>query len=251
MGAQRLRGWISEPREPFKDELEFMTISKPPESQAGLTLVELVASFGILSVVLGSILMAVMGTQDAFLENQLVSQLNLRAQLALDRIVDLASQALTADADFSTLSPSTGVNSHGLRFRLVQYIDTATGNAVYDSTNRVYIYGPDSGANPCRGLVVGRGTSWTTIHSSVCGADGFVGTADDNTSILSSGIPMVQILIPNNFAPQSGDMFTVNVSPAPIGRFLTFTLRLNARGQDGNYLFPTDLVLTERVALRQ
>lgn len=227
-----------------------MTISKPPRSQAGLTLVELVASFGILSVVLGSIMMAVMGTQDAFLENQLVSQLNLRAQLALDRIVELASQALTTDADFSPMSSTSGVNSHGLRFRLVQYIDTATGTPVYDSTNRVYIYGPDSGASPSSGLVVGRGSSWTAIHSATCGADGFVGTADDNTSVLSSGLPMLELLIPNNYAPQSGDMFTVNVSPAPIGTFLTFTLRLNARGQDGNYLFPMDQVLTERVALR-
>ena len=228
-----------------------MTISKPPETQAGLTLVELVASLGILSVVMGSILMAVIGTQDAFLENQLASQLNLRAQLSLDRIVDLASQALTTDADFSTLRPATGVNSHGLRFRLVQYIDAATGNPSYDSVNRVYIHGPDSGAEPCRGLVVGRGPSWTAIHSSACGADGFLGTTDDNTNVLSSGIPMVEILIPGSFAPQTGDMFTVNVSPAPIGRFLTFTLRLNARGQDGNYLFPADLVLTERVALRR
>jgi type II secretory pathway pseudopilin PulG len=249
-GSLEVWSWISEPQEPLEGKLALMTTGKPSVSQAGLTLVELVASFGILSVVLGSVLVAVMGTQDAFLENQIVSQLNLRAQLALDRIVELASQALTTDSVFSALSPSTGVSSHGLRFRLVQYIDTATGNPVYDSTNLVYIYGPDSGADPCQGLVVGRGPSWAVIHSSTCGADGFVGTADDNTSVLSGGNPMVEILMPSKFAPQTGDMFAVDVSPAPIGRFLTFTLRLNARGQEGNYLLPTDLVLTEKIALR-
>jgi hypothetical protein len=206
----------------------------------------------VLSVVLGSIVMATVGTQDVFLENQVISQLNIYAQTALDRIVELSSQALTTDSQFSPLKPTTGVGSHCLRFRLVQSIDTTTGDVIYDDNAQVYLLGPDSGTHPCKGLVVGRGATLDVVYSTGKGPDNFLGTVDDDTvTALVSDIPAVELLVPETYSPRTGTMFTVDVSPAPVGRVLTLTLRLNARGKDGNYVLPNDLVLSERVALRQ
>jgi len=224
---------------------------KGSASRSGLTLVEVVATVSIMSVVVGSIAMAMLGTQNVFLQSQLVSRMNLRAQIAMDSIVDMASQALTADPDFSPLKTTSGVNSRCLRFRLFQSID-ALGQPVYDNQLKVFIYGPSAGANPSGGLIIGRGPDLATIHAAGKGADNLLGTADDNTSaIISGGIPAVQLLVPSTFTPRTGTMFTINVAPAPIGRLLTFTLRLNAQARDGSFILENDLVLTEQVALRQ
>ena len=206
----------------------------------------------VLGVMFSSIVMATLGVQTAFVESQLMSQLNLRAQIALDRIVELASQALTTDAQFAPLKPATGIGSHCLRFRLVQAIDPSTGGVIYNDAAIVYLYGPDTGTDPNRGLIIGRGPSLTAIHGAAAGADGLLGTADDITSAtFASDALAVELLVPDVYAPQAGDMFAVTVSPAPVGRLLTFTLRMNARGRDGGFVLPTDLVLTQRVALRQ
>src|SRR2546427_602460 len=109
-----------------------------PQSRAGFTLLELATSVSILSIVLGSIFLATTGTQNLFLENQALSQLNLRAQIAMDRLVELSSQALTGDAKFSPLEPPTGVDSHCLRFRLIDHMDPVTGDPVYDDAAKVY-----------------------------------------------------------------------------------------------------------------
>lgn len=217
-----------------------------------MTLIELAASSAILLVVMGSVLTAFLGTQEAFAETQIVSQVQNRAQTAMERIVELASQALTSDAQFTPLKSSTGVDSHCLRFRLIQGFDVPSGSVIYDDATQVYIYGPDSGTFPSAGLIIGRGSSLGAIFAAACGTDGFLGTTDDDTSVvLANGLPAVELLVPANYAPQTGEMFTVNVSPAPIGRLVTFTLRINGRKLDGTYVLENDLVLTERVALRQ
>lgn len=223
--------------------------SRKSRRDSGLTLLELALTTGMVGVFLSGVFSATFGVQKAFLQGEELSELALRARNAMERVVAVSGQAVTGDALYSALRPSTGVDSHCLRFRLIQSIDTATGQPIYDDNLRVYIYGPDSGTNPCQGLIIGRGTDLAAIHSAAAGPDGFLGTRDDNTAAVSSGIPAVELLIPADHAPRTGDMFTVNSSPT--GRLLTFTLRLNARGADGNLILPNDLVLTERVALRQ
>lgn len=92
----------------------------------------------------------------------------------------------------------------------------------------------------------------TAVHSIGAGADGYLGTRDDDaTTPATGGIPAVELLIPDTFAPETGDMLRIDVSPAPVGRLLAFTIRLNARGADGKFLLPNDFVLSGRVALRR
>lgn len=221
------------------------------ERLAGFTLVEVMATLGVLGLLMTGIVSAVLGIQRSFVQNQVVSDLNLRAQRAMDRVAAMVSQAITADVEYGPLRPTTGVNSHLLRFRLIQSVDTTTGLAVYEDTLKVYVYGPDTGTEPCQGLVIGRGPDLATIHSSCSGPDGLLGTSDDDTSVTMSGTPMVTLLLTDRYAPETGDMFTINVDTSSSMRLVTLTLRLNARGSDGGFLLPADLVLTERVALRQ
>ncbi len=217
-----------------------------------MTFVEVAASLAVLLILLGSVLAATLSTQSVFIEDQLVSQLHLRTEETLDRIVALTSQALTTDTQFSTLLPSTGVATHCLRFRLVQGIDTTTGAVLYDDAAQVYILGPDAGAFPCGGVIIGRGPDLSTISASGQGPDGVLGTTDDSVGVIvASNVPVVELLLPSTFAPQTGEMFTVDLTPAPIGRLVTFTLRVNARNPNGGFLLENDLVLTERVSLWQ
>lgn len=229
-----------------------ISVSSHSRSESGLSLLELVVTVGILTLVVGSIATAMTGTQSVFLESQLISRLHMRARRAMDRIVSLSSQAMTTDSRFTPQKSNTGVNSHCLRFRLMQSIDPVTGDAVYDDLDRIFIYGPHGGGQPNRGIIIGRGRTLGQIYRRGRGPDGFLGTTDDNTrATITPGFPAVELLIPATFAPSSGDMFRVNVTPAPIGRLLTFTLRINARGTDGNFILPTDFTLVQRVALRQ
>ncbi|MBI4584668.1 MAG: type II secretion system protein [Planctomycetes bacterium] len=220
-------------------------------NDSGFTFIELVATFSVLSIVVGSILMALLSTQNVFLDNQALSQLNLRAQLAMDRVAALSSQALTTDAEFGPLKPATGIDSHALQFRLIDSIDPDTGEVIYNDAVQVFICGPDSGSNPCAGLIIGRGPGLDDIYNTGKGADGLLGTEDDNTSALFSGVPAVELLVSSRYAPRTGEMFTVNLEPAPAGRLITFTLRINVRDSSGSLLLPNDLELRERVALRQ
>ncbi len=225
------------------------TQKSDPES--GLTLIEVTITAGTLTILMLSSLTAVLTSQDAVIQNQTISQLQARGQMAMDRIVELSSRAVTGDEQFSPLKPTTGVNSHGLRFREIDSIDGVSGEPVYNDDLRVYVYGPDNGTNPCDGLIIGHGPTLADIYTSGSGPDGRLGTVDDNAAPISGGVPAVELLIPDTFAPRTGEMFTVNVTPAPIGRFLTYTLRLNARGSDGDFVRWNDLVITTSVSLRQ
>jgi type II secretory pathway pseudopilin PulG len=229
-----------------------MSSAHPKQHGAsGMTLIEILITAGTLMVLMLATVTALIGSQNAFVQSQTLSVLQLRSQIALDRIVALASQAVTGDAEFSPLKPTTGVDSHGLRFRLIESIDGVSGVPVYNDALKVYVYGPDSGANPSAGLIIGRGPDLTDIYTTGAGADNLLGTVDDGTAAISGGVPAVELLIPSTFAPQTGDMFRVNVTPAPTGRLLTFTLRLNAREADGDFVLANDLVLTTTVALRE
>ena len=223
---------------------------KPPAREAGHTYQELLVSIAVLLVVLVTIGSVTLQMQRSFAAEQLFSQLVISGEHSMERIVATASQAVTTDTEFSPIRPNTGTNSHGFQFRLLESL--VGGNPVYDDTLRVYIYGPDPGSDPCSGIIIGRGPDLASVHAAGSGPDNLLGTADDDTTAsIASGVPAVELLMHSRFAPRAGEMFTVNVDPAPLGRFLTFTMRLNATGDDGNFLLESDLVLTERVALRQ
>jgi type II secretory pathway pseudopilin PulG len=224
---------------------------KNREREAGLTLIELVITMAVWSVFLIGTVTALAGAQRVFVDSQELSELHLRAQRALDRIASLASQAVTTDAQYTPLKTTSGIGSHCLRFRILDSVDGA-GQPTYDDNLQVFIYGPDSGTEPSSGLIVGRGPDLATIHATGSGADGLLGTVDDDTTtVLSGTIPAVELLLPDTYAPQTGTMLTIDISPPPNGRLITFTLRLNKQRADGSYLIPNDLVLTERIALRQ
>jgi hypothetical protein len=208
-------------------------------------LVETAITLALLAIFIFGILATVTGLQSTFVDNEVIGELHRRAQRALERIVQLSSQALTDDEQFAALKPTTGVDSHCLRFSLVTSVDTVTAEPIY-SSNIVYIYGPDDGDYPCSGIIVGRGPGLDTVYTA-CGDDGRLGTSDDNTSTLVNGDPLVELLVPSEFAPSSGEMLQIDVAE----RMVTFTLRLNAHGTNGAFVLPNDLVLTERVALRQ
>ena len=223
----------------------------PSGRRAGLSLVEVAVTMTLITVIVAGLFSAVTASQQAFLENQITSLVESRAHMALDRIISVASQAVTVDAEFSPLKPNTGVASHCLRFRALQAFDVA-GTPIYDDTLKVYIYGPDTGTNPCAGLIIARGPDLPTIYSAASGGDYLLGTVDDDvTASIAGGMPAVELLLSADLAPQTGEMLTIDVTPAPVGRLLRFTLRVNATDRDGAFLLPNDLVLSERVALRQ
>ncbi len=217
--------------------------------QRGFSILEAALTLTMIVIFLSSILSTTVGLQNAFLQSQSVSDLNLRAQRALDRIVTLASQATTDDAQFGPLYPTGAPDDfYCLRFRLVTSIDPVTGEPVYDDNLVVYVLGDeDTGLTPCAGLIVGRGPDMATIYQNGRGSDNLLGTVDDEVNTLTNGVPVVELLVPPTFAPQTGDLFNVSVD----GRLVTFTLRMNARDGRGNFILPNDLVLSERLALRQ
>lgn len=220
--------------------------------QGGITFIEVIATLVVIVILLGSLVGTTLGTQNVFLQDQAVSELHLRAERTMDRLVELVSQALTYDPQFTPLLPGTGIGSHGLRFRLTTGIDSATGAVIYDDAAQVYLLGADSGPYPCKGIIVGRGPDLATILAAGGGPDATLGTEDDNTSaILASGVPAVELLLPFRFAPEVGDALAITITPAPVGRLVTLTVRVNATGRDGSYILPTDLQIVERVALRQ
>ena len=214
---------------------------------AGFTLVELAFALALLSLLIVSVMSTVVGIQTSFVEGQVVSDVSLKAQNALDRLVTLTSQIVTIDSEYSPLKPTTGVDSHGLRFRIVESIDMISGTTNF-SNDRVYIYGPDSGSNPSSGLVIGRGSTLSEVHSDGSGSDGILGTVDDAVYALTSdGNRVVEILLLDRYAPSTGEMIQIDIN----GRLVEFTIRVNARDLDGDFVFSQDLVLTERVALRR
>jgi type II secretory pathway pseudopilin PulG len=224
-----------------------MSRSSSSHRAAGFTMIEAIFTLTMIAILLVSIMSTTIGIQDAFFQSQVVSELNLRAQRVLDRVVALSGQALTSDTEFGGLKPNAGGDFHCLRFRMITAIDANTGAPIYDDALKVYVYGADTGVTPCSGIVIGRGPDLATVHANGAGADAVLGTEDDAVNTLSNGVPVVELLVPSNFAPQNGEMFTIGIS----GRVLTFTIRLNARDADDKFVMPNDLVLTERVALRQ
>lgn len=216
--------------------------------ERGLTILELTIVMSVATILITGALSTINDLQDSFIENQIISRMQLRSQHALDRLTNVVGQALTSDSQLATLDPSSGVDSSGLRFRFLTNV--VAGNPVYEDTLRVFVLGPSDAPAPCDGVIIGRGPSPEQIHTAAAGADGRLGTLDDDTSVsLGVDVPAVELLLPSTYAPSNGRMLTINQTPG--SRLVTLTLRLNARRPDGTFVLVDDLVLTERVALRQ
>lgn len=233
-----------------------MTRSVPPTSiaasprrrQAGLTLVEAVFSLAILSMLIAGAGTAMTGLQGAFNEGQSRSQMIHRGQRAMERMVSLVSQAVTVDPEFAGFD-SSGVNQfRGLRFRMLDSV--VTGSLVYDDVAVVFVYGPTASSPRCDGVIIGRGTSITSVSNAGAGPDGILGTTDDDTrASVAAGFPAVELLVPSTFSPSTGSMLTFEVDT--VRRGVTITLRLNVRDGDGQFIFANDSVIQERVSLRR
>ncbi len=207
--------------------------------EQGFTLIELATSLALISTVLVAIFGAYLGIQEAFAENQTQTSVRMRSRAAMERIVQLASQANTTDAEFASLG-----SDEGLGFRLTtNFVD---GDPVYDDTLHCFIYGPSASPN-CEGVVVGRGSSLLALHSAVAGDDSILGTVDDNTSAISNGTRQLELLLDERYQPSTAPMLQVVIDAD--ARLVTFTLRTNFRDGEGGFLLGEDIVLTERVAL--
>ena len=222
----------------------------PSRRVHGLTLVEISLASSMILTVVGVSSQALLETQRGVLAGQELAELQLRARNALDRLVELTAQAISTDPVYGTIAPATGANARGLEFRLADSV--SGGTVTWNDAQRVIIYGPTTSIPENRALLVGRAASVAEMRSVASGGDGVLGTTDDDYDVsIAGGIPILELLIPEEFAPQTGSMLTVDLDPAPTGTTVRFTLRLNARDRNGTPLLDTDLVLTERVALRR
>ena len=222
---------------------------EPTARQRGFTLIEVVIAVALLTILAGALTTSFWTIQEAVGEEQTEADLTFRSRAAMDRIVRLASQAVTSDTAYTLFNPSSGSDQWGMRFR--DLLNVTSGVANYDDVLVVHLLGPDGGATPCSGIVVGRGPDLNAIYGAACGADGWLGTQDDDVSASFDGVtPALELLLPSDYAPQNGRMLTFVPDAASGGRVVTITLRSNFLQNDGTYVRNADLVLTERVALR-
>jgi hypothetical protein len=196
-------------------------------------------------------------------ESALISQARERAQNAMERIVSVTSGAVTTDDSLTTFGiTSKESESAGLRFRSIQTVDAAEETIEY-SPNNTYIYGPDESVSKNKGLVIVRGSTLSEAESLVAGPGGYFGTTDDRVEYLESCYSpeaklaiinpesAVEVLIPDRFQPRSGRMFSVATDSVSGGRLITYTIRVNIEGPDQSPLLAKDIVVTQRIALRQ
>ena len=224
--------------------------SQHSDRTAGFTLLEVVFSMVLLTTLLGGIAAAFVSIQTTFDIGVSEAQLQLRSRGAIDRLSHLASRALTSDTTFALLPATSGANARGLTYRNFLAADAA-GEPIYDDSLRVYLVGDADGQTPADGVVIARGPSLDAVWLACCGADGSLGTADDDHSVeFVAGTPAVELLVPEWLAPATGRMLEIAKEAGSDGRLLRITLRTNFLQADGTYLRATDLVLEERVALK-
>jgi type II secretory pathway pseudopilin PulG len=218
-------------------------------TRAGATLIELIVVVVLVVILILGASATALAMEKSFSDEQVLSVLQLRCQNAMERIVEMASQAVTKD-DMFLADVQAGTTAFSLlTFRLIDYI--YNGSPVYDDTLKVFIYGDAGGTYPCKGLIIGRGPDLASVYTSGKGNDGALGTIDDNLTVsFGQGLPAVELLISDKYAPRTGRMFVVEPDLGN-GLLLKFTLRLNVLGEDGQFVLANDVVLTQTVALRQ
>ena len=211
----------------------------------GLTIIELTITATVLSVVLTAALTSMSTLQTSFTFDQRIARVTLEAESTMDRIRELLESALTTDSEFTPMEPNTGVDSRILQFRL---FDGFSGTSANYETDWVFLVAPNTGATPSNGICVGRGWTMTDVHATGAGTDQILGTNDDVTSLPNGAtVPTIELLATDVFAPSTGNMLSFNVN----GRLVTVTLRMNMQNEDGSFVLNNDVVISERVALRQ
>lgn len=219
------------------------------DSASGTTLVELMLVVGLVSVFMFGVCSTVFSLQKSLEEEQVVNELFFRGKQAIERIVVEASKALTTDSTFTALYPASDGTFSLLGFRLIDYF--VGGLPVYDDELKVFVYGDNPTPYPCGGVIIGRGPDLATVANLGSGHDGVLGTMDDDCrASYRDGIPAVELLVPARYAPRSGKMLTIETDLAA-GPLLTFTLRMNAVGQNGSFVVADDLVFIQKVALNR
>ncbi len=217
--------------------------------RAGFTIIEIVMVVALLGLLAGGVTSSFWTVQTAFGEERSDSELTLRSRSAMDRLAQLVGSAVTSDAAFSLLPLGGGGNEWGLRFRELE--DVVAAAAVYDDVLVVHLIGPNQSIHPAAGVVIGRAPDLDAVWDTGAGADGLLGTTDDDaTTGFVAGVPAVEVLLPAEFAPQVGPMLTIVDTASASGRLITITLRTNFLQRNGTFLRSADFVLEERIALR-
>ena len=239
----------------------------PPSPVAGFSIVEISIGVMLLTFIVGGVTSSFWTVQSAFDEQVAESELQLKSRTAMDRLVGLASTALTTDVEFTLPEKkqkqgmATKVNgnkklveelavvnaSPTLEFREILGIDN--GEPVYDDVLKYILLGPESDT-PVAGVVIGRGPDAGAVSEAASGKDGVLGTRDDDFAEFVAGTPAVEVLLPENYTPRSGEMLEFSTVDGTDERLVTITLRVNVQRPDGSWLLENDLVLQERVALR-
>lgn len=236
----------------------------------GFTLIELIFASALLFLLVGGVASSFWTTQFAVQEQQTRSQLQRRARLAMDRLVEVVGRARTTDPVYGPADPvdqtitytekTIFANAQGMvtervtadltrSLSLREVREVVDAAPVLEDVARIHVLS-EGGPVPCLGVVIGRGPDPESVWEFGAGPDGLLGTSDDRTDLeYVPGIPIVENVLAPEFAPERGEMLTILIDQRSNGRLLTITLRANARNRDGSLLSPDDLVLTERVAL--
>jgi hypothetical protein len=241
---------------------------RPPTSRiAGMSIVEVSFGATLLAFIVGGVTSSFWTVQAAFDEQVVEADLELKSRAAMDRLVRLASTALTTDVEFSlpekkqkpgrakvvnnnkkVVEEDVTVNSSpSLEFR--EILGLANGEPVYDDELKYLLLGPES-VTPVQGVIIGRGPDPDSVTQAASGSDGILGTHDDEFAEFVAGTPAVEVLLPGDFTPRDGEMLEFTTVDGTDERLVTITLRVNLQRPDGSWLLESDLVLQERVALR-
>jgi len=216
---------------------------------SGFTLIEIAIGCALLALVVGGVTSSFWTVQAAFDEERTEAELLFRSRAGMDRIQRLTTNAVSTDAAFTVLPIAAGGSAWGLRFRQIDSV--IAGVAIYDDVRIIHIVGPNTGGVPCDGVIVGHGPDLNSIWVAGRGADGVLGTLDDDVGTeIGAGTPAVELLIPDQYAPQTGPMLELSTTASTSGRLITVTLRTNFRKPDGSWLLTQDHELVERIALR-
>lgn len=220
----------------------------PPRTAAGFTLVEIAVSLFLLSVLLVAAVMTVEKIQSAFAESQRVAWLSMRAEHALERLTQLSRNVSVSDPAYTLVKGGGKEPARGLSFGVVQGLED--GVVVYLDDYEVHLLGPGRGSPRCDGLIVGRAPKLKDVRKLAAGYDKILGTTDDDTSIsIVPGVPVLELLLPAEFAPRDGEMLQIELDSLSEDSLLC-TLRVNLTGRNGEFLLEQDLKFVQRIALR-
>jgi hypothetical protein len=215
----------------------------------GLSLMEVMVSMGILAAMSTLIMTFEVGYTTMYAEQSTAAFVRSRVRNALVVMsADIGRATTTAAGELATFDPGSGVNARAIQLR--EMLGGNTSGSIWGPT--IIFAGPGAtGDLASAGIVRLRDDNLHTtgglnaFRAQQVGGDNLWGTLDDDCR-LTQGKVSVMTLVPASMAPQTGSMFQVDLS----GRLVTITIRANMR-RGTTWVLPTDLVVTERVALLQ